>query len=129
MVYSSLKVTVPKEKIDRFDRDITGVYTLLDKCGTANGALHKKQGQDANLPPLYMLFDPHRTNDSEDAFVFSISTRRTEFKESRPIICKLDPKWRQTSKDSEQSVSCHLPCRWVPSDIVKLKVSLSRLVL
>lgn len=123
MVFSSLKVTVPEEKLNRFDRDITGVYTLLDKCGTANGALHKKQGQDGNLPPLYMLFDPHRTKDSEDAFVFSISTRRTEFKESRPIVCKLDPKWRQNSKDGEQSVSCHLPCRWVPSDIIELKVS------
>ncbi|KAF7770424.1 hypothetical protein Agabi119p4_6398 [Agaricus bisporus var. burnettii] len=126
MVFPSLKVTVPKENINRFDRDITGVYTLLDKCGTANGALHKKQAQDDNLPPLYMLFDPHRTNDSEDAFVFSISTRRTEFKESRPIVCKLDPKWRQNAKDGEQSVSCHLPCRWVPSDIVKLEASVGR---
>lgn len=122
MVYSDLKVTVPKDKVDRFDRDITGTYTLLDKCGTANGALHKKQGQDGQLPPLYMLFDPHRTNDSEDAFVFSISTRRLEYQEYRPIVCKLDPKWRQTAEDGEQTVACHLPCKWVRSNVVTLKV-------
>ncbi|KAF9454298.1 hypothetical protein P691DRAFT_845153 [Macrolepiota fuliginosa MF-IS2] len=126
MVYSNLKVTVPKNKVDLFDRDITGTYTLLDKCGTANGALHKKRGQDGNLPRLYMLFDPHRTNDSEDAFVFSISTRRLEYQESRPIVCKLDPKWRQSSSEEEQTVTCHLPCRWVRSDVVTLKGSLGQ---
>lgn len=125
MVYSSLKVSVPKDKIERFDRDITGTYVLFDKCGTANGALHRKLGQDGNLPPLYMLFDPHRTNDSEDAFVFSISTRRLDYKESRPIICKLDPKWRQNAAEGEQNVTCHLPCRWVLSNIVTLQVCFS----
>ncbi|KXN87439.1 Putative SWI/SNF-like matrix-associated actin-dependent [Leucoagaricus sp. SymC.cos] len=123
MVFPRLKITVPKEKSALFDRDITGTYTLLDKCGTANGALHKKDDNDGDLPPLYMLFDPHRTNDAEDAFVFSISTRRLEYQESRPIICKLDPKWRQGSIEGEHSVACHLPCRWVQSEAVKLKAS------
>jgi hypothetical protein len=125
MVYSSLKVTVPQEKSHLFDRDITGTYVLLDRCGTANGALHKKEGSDGHLPPLYMLFDPHRTNDAEDAFVFSTNTRRLEYKESRSIVCKLDPKWRQNAKEGLQTVACHLPCRWVQSSSVKLNVSLA----
>ncbi|KAF5361779.1 hypothetical protein D9756_002318 [Leucocoprinus leucothites] len=122
-VYSNLKVTVPQEKLALFDRDITGTYTLLDKCGTANGALHKKDGVDDNLPPLYMLFDPHRTNDAEDAFVFSISTRRLEYKEPRPIVCKLDSKWRQSAIEGEQTVTCHLPCRWAQSSAVKIEAA------
>lgn len=121
-VYSNLKITVPDKKQVLFERDITGTYTLLDKCGTANGALHKKSEIDGNLPPLYMLFDPHRTNDSEDAFVFSISTRRLEYKESRPIICKLDNKWRQSSVEGGQTVTCYLPWKWVHSNVVRLKV-------
>lgn len=123
VVYSKLKISVGPTDIQKLDRDISGIYDLLDKCGTANGALHKKAETDANLPPLFMLFDPHRTNDAEDCFVFSISTRRLEYQESRPIICKLDSSWRQTSKDSEQIVPCHLPFKWVSAHAVELTVS------
>lgn len=128
VVYPHLKVAIPKDQLDRFDRDITGTYTLLEKCGTANGALHKKQGQDGNLPALYMLLDPHRTKDSEDAFVFSANIRRLEYGESRPIVCKLDPKWRQSSAEGEQTVACHIPCRWVRSNAVTLQVCLASLI-
>jgi hypothetical protein len=123
MVYSKVKISVGPTDIGRLDRDISGIYELLEKCGTANGALHKKvEIEDTNLPPLFMLFDPHRTNDAEDCFVFSISTRRLEYKECRPIVCKLDPSWRQSSKEAEEIVSCHLPFKWAVADVVKLTV-------
>ena len=122
LVYSKLQITVPQSDVQKLDRDISGVYSLLDKCGTANGALHRKNETDKKLPPLFMLFDPHRTNDSEDCFVFSISTRRLEYQESRPIVCKLDPTWRQSSKVGEQTVECHLPCMWILTSAVDLKV-------
>jgi hypothetical protein len=122
LVYSKLKITVPQSNVQKLDRNISGVYSLLDKCGTANGALHRKDETDNKLPPLFMLFDPHRTNDSEDCFVFSISTRRLEYQESRPIVCKLDPTWRQSSKEEEQTVECQLPCTWVSTSAVDLKV-------
>ena len=123
LVYPKLKVTVGHSDIQQLDRDISGIYTLFDKCGTANGALHRKVESETTLPPLFMLFDPHRTNDSEDCFVFSISTRRLEYQECRPIICKLDPSWRQSAIDEEETVTCHLPFKWASSDAVTLEVN------
>ena len=123
-VHSELKITAPADAIKVLDRDVSGVYTLLDKCGTANGALHKKapSDQDSNLPPLFMLFDPHRTDDSQDCFVFSISIRRLEYMESRPIVCKLDTNWKQSAKAEEQTVAAHIPSKWVSAKNAKLKV-------
>ena len=123
LVYAEIKVTVGHNDTRHLDRDISGVYTLFDKCGTANSALHRKVEADTTLPPLFMLFDPHRTDDSEDCFVFSISIRRLEYQECRPIVCKLDTSWRQSATDEEEIVTCHLPFRWTSSNAVTLEVS------
>jgi hypothetical protein len=127
VVHPRLEITVSKDSVTMLDRDISGVYTLLEKCGTANGALHKKEPTDIDpgLPSLFMLLDPHRTDDSQDCFVFSVSKRRYEYSESRPLICKLDPSWRQSSRNEEQDVSCCIPCRWVTTDRTNLEVSLT----
>ncbi|TFK29687.1 DNA repair protein rad8 [Coprinopsis marcescibilis] len=124
-VYSALKVTVPKDQAELFDRDISGKYVLLDKCGTANGALHKKEetAADDGLPPLFLLFDPHRTNDAKDCFVFSESIRRLEYGENRPIVCKLSTSYRQSDKQGEQKVECHLPWKWVKNPSITLKAA------
>jgi hypothetical protein len=125
-VYSQVKITIPDKEISKLDRDISGVYTLLDKCGTANGALHRKEPTETEkaLPPLFMLLDPHRCKDSEDAFVFSISKRRYEYGESRPIVCRLDSKWRQSSDADVKATTAHLPCTWILAETVQLNVRL-----
>lgn len=126
-VFSGLRVSVASSDVPKFDRDISGVYTLLDRCGTANGALHKRNSGSEEgtlpLPPLFMLMDPHRTNDSEDGFVFSISRRRHQYGEARPIIAKLDPLWRQSSNEQEEEVTCSIPCKWVRAENIHLMVS------
>jgi hypothetical protein len=125
LVYAQLKISVAKsEANDLLDRDITGVYSLLDKCGTANGALHRKATitEDASLPPLFFLLDPHRCKEEKDSFVFSISMRRYEYGEARPIVCRIDPKWRQSDHKGAQSVTCYLPCRWAVTDRIELEV-------
>lgn len=124
VVHSQIKITLAVEDIVKVDRDISGIYVLLDKCGTANSALHKKVLTDteADLPPLFMLLDPTRCGDAdEDCFVFSISKRRYEFGETRPIICRLDSKWRQSSKDGQETFSCYLPCKWARADTVTMQ--------
>lgn len=127
-VYSRLQVTVPDNDVAKFDRDISGVYTLLDRCGTANGALHKREAQDENLPPIFLLFDPFRTTDEvDDSFVFSTSIRRYEFGESRPVIARLAPSWRQ-SDAKEVTVDCRLSVHWITADSVLLQVR-SRIVI
>ncbi|KAG6861443.1 hypothetical protein C0995_016534 [Termitomyces sp. Mi166 len=123
-VFSALQITVPSDNVKLFDRDISGTYDLFEKCGTANGALHKKQATtaEATLPPVFLFLDPHRTDDSEDCFIFSISKRRHEYGESRPIIGKLDTAWRQSSEEDED-VLCRIPLKWVSTDIVHLQAS------
>lgn len=126
MVHAQLEVSVPEAQRELFDRDISGTYTLIDKCGTANAALHKREQTDADegLPPIFLLLDPTRCGEpAADSFVFSTSTRRYEYGESRPLIAILDPKWRQSDVDGAQDVKCVLPCRWVEASSVKLTVS------
>lgn len=123
MVHSKLKISLPKSDAARLDLDVSGTYVLLDKCGTANGALHRRiQEESSTSPPLFMLFDPHRTNDSKDCFVFTASTRRLEYQEYRPIICKLDPSWRQSSREQVETIAGHLPFRWTSVDSIVLQV-------
>ncbi|KAI0333863.1 hypothetical protein GY45DRAFT_1432004 [Cubamyces sp. BRFM 1775] len=124
MVHAQLEVRVPEAQRSLFDRDISGTYTLIDKCGTANSALHKRTSTkaDGKLPPIFLLLDPTRCGEpSQDSFVFSTSTRRYEYGESRPLIALLDPKWRQSDREGAQTVKCIVPCHWVEAKDVKLK--------
>lgn len=123
-VNSVLEISVPAEHVDKFERDISGKYTLYDKCGTAMGALHKREPTDTDksLPPIFFFLDPFRCSDpKDDGFIFSISKRRLEYGETRPTIGELNVKWRQSTKPS-QEVSCTIPYRWTTSTEVKLKV-------
>lgn len=124
-VFSKLVVDVPEELVENLDRNIAGTYRLFERCGTANGALHRKESaeEESSLPPLFMLLDPHRTDDTQDSFVFSTSVRRYEYGETRPIVCKLAHTWRQSSKAGAQKVDCILPCQWIASKVAKLEVS------
>ena len=127
-IFPQLEVSVPHDDVNHFDRDISGTYVLLDKCGTANSALHKKTPTkgDKDLPSLYLLLDPTRSGKpSDDAFVFSSSIRRLEYRETRPIFARLHHSWRQSSKDGPQRVSCTIPQKYVFADGVKLKVRVS----
>jgi hypothetical protein len=123
LVHSKLQVTVSADVVKKFDRDVSGVYTLLDKCGTANSALHKKEmtANESTLPPLFLLMHPQRTSDDDDSFVFSISRRRYAYGESRPIIAQLDPKWRQSNENNAKQVTCRVPI-WKTGKSVKLQV-------
>ena len=124
-VFSQLEVSVPREDVVHFDRDISGTYILLDKCGTANNALHKKVAtkEDASLPPLFLLLDPTRCGGAtDDSFAFSTTIRRLEYRESRPVFARLHTSWRQSSKDGPQRVSCIIPQKYVFVDEVSLKV-------
>ena len=124
-VHSHLSISVPEDHKSLFDRDISGTYALLDKCGTACSALHRRvEGSDNDsLPSLFMMLDPTRCGDAkDDTFVFTTSIRRYEYGEFRPIICKLASSWRQSDVQGEQSVTCHVPALWKDSGDVSLKV-------
>ena len=67
---------------------------------------------EKNLPLLFLFLDPTRTGEySDDPFVLSTSKRWYQFGETRPTVCRLDPKWRQSSITEEgKSARCHIPC-------------------
>ncbi|KAK7025211.1 helicase C-terminal domain-containing protein [Favolaschia claudopus] len=124
LVHSKLQITVPSDAVGKFDRDISGMYTLLDKCGTANNALHRKEtlANESNLPPVFLLMHPQRASVDNDCFVFSISRRRYTYGESRPIIAMLDPKWRQSDESNAKQITCRVPI-WKTTNSVKLQPS------
>ncbi|KAL4243643.1 hypothetical protein ABKN59_011208 [Abortiporus biennis] len=125
LIFPQLSISIPSESNRKiFDRDISGTYTLLDRCGTANSALHKRERREGETegPDIFMLLDPSRCGDpKDDGFVFSISKKRYEYGEIRPVICTLDPHWRQSDKEGTQSVRAFIPAVWVESSSVKFK--------
>lgn len=126
MVNSQLEISVGAKDLVHFDRDISGEYVLLDKCGTANSALHKKvtNDKDAHLPPLFLFLDPTRCGDpSDDSFVISTSKRRYEYGETRPLICQFESKWRQSDTDEKEAIRAHIPYKWTGAPSVRLAVS------
>lgn len=130
-VYSQLRISVDGDSAESsvLEREIAGLYTLFDRCGTANSGLHKKEpkADEVDLPPLYFFLDPLRCADpTQDPYVFSISKIRYEFGESRPLICTLDPKWRQISAldDKNSTVGAHVPSVWSKLKEVTLQVCL-----
>jgi hypothetical protein len=124
-VYEAITISVADDDVSIFDRDIRGKYELFDKCGTAKSALHKRIApeEEASLPPVFLLFDPTRTGDvSKDSFAFSISRRRYDYGETRPIIARLSPSWKQSNLVGAQEVECTVPYHWVPTSAVTLSV-------
>ncbi|KAE9396876.1 hypothetical protein BT96DRAFT_921812 [Gymnopus androsaceus JB14] len=117
-VWSEVQISIPDADKSKFDRDISGSYQLLDRCGTACSGLHKQQGGDASLPQLYLFLD------SEDCFLFSTDIRRLQYGESRPVLAKLEPSWRQSSKEDSEQVECRLSFRWVSCDAISLQPTL-----
>jgi hypothetical protein len=102
-----------------FDRDVTGMYEYLPKCGTASNSLHKRiqdsdgNPVDTNQPDLFFFLDPTRCREgSWDRFVFATSTRRYEYEECRPILAKISSNWRQSDR-REQEVEAVVDWKWV----------------
>ncbi|CAE6412947.1 unnamed protein product [Rhizoctonia solani] len=91
--------------------EVEGSYRLLDKCGTAAGALHVRENNDG--APTYLFFDPSRGGDvTLDSFVIARTTRRLEHGESRPIITKLSSRWRPKDVE-EETVKCNVTEKWM----------------
>lgn len=103
--------------------NIEGEYRLLDKCGTAAGSLHVREGGVEGEPPVYLFFDPSRGGEfAKDSFVVARTTRRLEFGETRPVLAKLSSSWRPKVAD-EETVKFSVEEKWVAAPL-KIKVSL-----
>lgn len=113
--WSKLEVTLPDEAAQALDRDLSGTYTLLPKCGQAMSSLHNQEvsAGDDGLAPLFLFLDPSRYGESDDdSYVFSTSTERLDFGTERAVIATLSPKWRESSK-AHQTVRLDVRGGWV----------------
>ncbi|KAJ3287354.1 hypothetical protein HK104_008647 [Borealophlyctis nickersoniae] len=114
MRWSEVKISdIPPEAVPFLDRDISGTYQLLPKCGTAMGALHKKQEAVTDKLPLFFFLDPTRSGEpDQDPFVFSTAIRRIAYGENRPTIARLDTKWRPSDTAKPQKVKVYVQGKW-----------------
>ncbi|ORX34744.1 hypothetical protein BD324DRAFT_131575 [Kockovaella imperatae] len=120
--WSKLEVSVPAEASRALDRDLSGTYELLPKCGQAMTSLHKKisTGGDDGLAQIFFFFDPTRCGEpEEDCFVFSTRTERLDAGVERPIIASLSKKWRESAKEHE-TVRLDIRGGWVKCDSAHL---------
>jgi SNF2-related domain len=118
--WSHLRVQAPADI--NLDQDISGVYKWLENCGTATGALHKREHVEDGKKPMYFFFDPTRCGEPEDDFfVFSTSTKRYVWGEERPLTATVTPRWRPSGKEGAQKVECYMPGEWTPVDTLELR--------
>eukprot|EP00026_Physarum_polycephalum_P000576 Phypoly_transcript_00577.p1 GENE.Phypoly_transcript_00577~~Phypoly_transcript_00577.p1 ORF type:complete len:1459 (+),score=393.26 Phypoly_transcript_00577:191-4378(+) len=126
--WSKLEIAIPdKESIEYLDVDISGTYELLDRCGTALGALHKRVSSKSSEAPVYLFFDPTRNGRvQEDSFVFATNNRALAYGEDRGSIAYLAPSWRPplaSSKSPATSTKCNTLGKWTPLGISMKVVS------
>lgn len=120
-VWDHLRISVPDDIKGCLDRDISGVYKLLATCGTSNGALHKKEDNGHHTTPVYFFLDPTRTGEAkDDGFVFSISTRRYAYGEERPLVARMEKKFRTSSDKGSRAFRCFADGQWVSTRQVTL---------
>ena len=112
-VWDRLRVDFAPESLPKLDKDIRGVYQLLQDCGTSLGSLHKKiVSPDSKEEPLFLFHDPTPYGRlKDDCFVFATTTYRLNWDERRQIIARLDPSWKP-SNIQESEVTCTIQGEW-----------------
>lgn len=120
--WSKLEISLKDDDRKLLDRDISGLYELLPKCGMAMGSLHKRvdHSDDQQHAQLYFFLDPTREGEpEEDPFVFSTNIDRTDYGVERAIAGFVDPAWRPTS-DPVKQICLNVRGGWVLCPSTKL---------
>ncbi|KAJ5401047.1 hypothetical protein N7465_011536 [Penicillium sp. CMV-2018d] len=93
-VWDSILVEGSSHDVAVLDHDVRGTYRFLPDCGTALGALYRKEAT-AHAPPMFLFLDPMKTGPpDEDACVFALDHSRLPGYDVRMTIAELSPAWR-----------------------------------
>ncbi|KGO52427.1 Zinc finger, RING-type [Penicillium expansum] len=93
-VWDSIFVEGSNQDVAVLDLDVRGIYKFLPDCGTALGALYKKEAT-AHVPPMFLFLDPTKTGPpDEDACVFALYHSRLPGYDVRMTIAELPSTWR-----------------------------------
>ena len=116
-VWDHLRVEFAPGSLPKLDKDIQGVYKLLQDCGTSLGSLHKKiVPPDSEEEPVFLFHDPNPYGRLvEDCFVFATTTYRLNWDERRHIIARLHPSWKPRNVQ-ETTVECTILGEWHDSE-------------
>mmetsp|Transcript_22634 Transcript_22634/g.62827 ORF Transcript_22634/g.62827 Transcript_22634/m.62827 type:complete len:2149 (-) Transcript_22634:730-7176(-) len=111
--WSTWDFKVPAEDAAYLEQDVSGTYSLLEKCGHAANGLHKNAVCGPEKAPMYFFLDPSRCGGAEtDHYVFAPSHRRLRFNEDRGQISALDAAWRPNARKGAQKVSMSVLGVW-----------------
>lgn len=118
--WSKVEVRIPAEAEQALERSLSGVYTLLPKCGQAQASLHKHEGDSDN--PIFLYLNSSRTGNAlDDEYIFSTSIERIDYGTEREVIASLDRRWREKAGTSESTTTTLIVNGgWVFADDAKL---------
>ncbi|OQE39104.1 hypothetical protein PENCOP_c007G07200 [Penicillium coprophilum] len=120
-VWDSLFVEGPDQDITALDFDVRGIYQLLPDCGTALGALYRKEAT-VHAPRLFLFLDPTKTGPpDEDACVFAIDHSRLLGYDVRITIAELSSSWRSLNVTSDSQDVKAFSRRWAKAPEAQLK--------
>lgn len=100
-VWTALHVEGSDEYVALLDHDVRGFYHFLPDCGTALGAMYKKEAT-TGAPAIFLFLDPTKIGMPEDdACVFATDHSRLPGYEVRMTIAELSPLWRSLDVTSD----------------------------
>lgn len=112
-VWTRILVEGSSQVVTVLDFDVRGVYAFLPECGTALGALYRKEAT-ANTPPMFLFLDPMKIGPpDEDACVFAIEHSRLSGYDVRMTIAELSPTWRSLNVTPYRQDVTAFCRRWV----------------
>ncbi|KAJ5353028.1 hypothetical protein N7452_002002 [Penicillium brevicompactum] len=112
-VWTTLSVEGKAIDMAGLDYDICGLYYFLPDCGTALGAMYRKDATEVT-PAIFLFLDPTKTGlPVDDACVFSLDHSRLPGYEVRVTIAELSPDWRSLDVSEEGAPVNAFYRRWI----------------
>ena len=126
-VWPTLEISLPTATDSALVDEIVGVYESLSACGKACSSLHKKvmprgpdedmtgvdDSDDSKKPDIFLFLDPDPIGEPvNDEFVFSTDIHRPAYGETRHVLARFGPSWRQ-SDEAVSKAECHVYGTWV----------------
>ncbi|KAJ5788714.1 hypothetical protein N7457_003704 [Penicillium paradoxum] len=121
-VWTRISVELPEKDVAILEFDIRGIYTFLPECGTALGALYRKEAT-ATVPPIFLFLDPMKVGPpDEDACVFALDHSRLPGYDVRMTIAELSPTWRSLNVKPDLEEVTAFCRRWANAPQARLNL-------
>ncbi|CAG7963452.1 unnamed protein product [Penicillium olsonii] len=104
------------------DHGVSGVYHFLPDCGTALGAMYKREATN-HEPAMFLFLDSAKIGlPEDDACVFSLDHSRLPGYEVRMTVAELDPSWRSSQVTREPTSVSAFYRQWIQAPGAELSI-------